>query len=391
MRFSAAILLFFANLGTAFVAAPALAQDAVPETPPELRDFRLDQPREQAPPQPAPQQTAPQEPSVTPPEARTPPETARPAPSPVRQRPQEAIPQSPDAASSRSDASAPDQEVAPVIEPEATDDSSVAPQPNLDQAPVPPPATERATVWNLPLLIGILVALLMLGLLGYILRRRRRDNWPSVEADASGEIAEPAPSQSIPASPPAKVNQDPVLPPAMATAPVTSQKSAQTGGDISILFVPEKATISFTNLTVQGQLQIANVGKLPARDMQLRAVLVSASSEQQRAIDSFFADPAQIAPNALGETKPGERLGLSLELSVPLSEMQTFPVGEQLLLVPILVASLSYAQDDGEKFTANLACMIGREAQPPKPKMGPLRIDKGPRSFAPLGQRPVYT
>ncbi len=391
MRFFAAILLFFANLGAAFVAAPALAQDAVPETPPELRDFRLDQPRDQTPPQPAPQQTAPQEPSVTPPESRTPPETARPAPGPVRQRPQEATQQSPDTASSRTDVPAPDQQVAPAIEPEATTVPSIGPQPDPDQAQIAPPVTENAIVWNLPLIAGILVALLVLGLLGYILQRRRRDNWQSVDADGSGKVATPDPSKNIPASPPEKLLHEPAPTPPTATAPVPAQKSAQISGDVSILFVPERATISFTNLTVQGQLQIANQGKSPARDMQLRAVLVSASSEQQRAIDSFFADPAQIAPNALGEAKPGERLGLSLELSVPLSEMQTFPVGEQLLLVPILVASLSYAQDNGEKFTANLACMIGREAQPPKPKMGPLRIDKGPRSFAPLGQRPVYT
>ena len=137
-------------------------------------------------------------------------------------------------------------------------------------------------------------------------------------------------------------------------------------------------------------MQIANESKVPAKNMELHAVLLSASERQQEAMASFFDDPTQIAPNALGEAKPGERLALSLELSVSLSEMQSFPLADLRLLVPILVANLSYSGADGRKEEARLACMIGREAKPPKPKMGPLRLDQGPRSFAPLGQRPVY-
>lgn len=179
----------------------------------------------------------------------------------------------------------------------------------------------------------------------------------------------------------------PVTPPA---TPKPAPPSPPPASGVSILFIPEKATISFTTLTVQGQLQIANESKVPAKNMELHAVLLSASERQQEAMASFFDDPTQIAPNALGEAKPGERLALSLELSVSLSEMQSFPLGDLRLLVPILVANLSYSGADGRKEEARLACMIGREAKPPKPKMGPLRLDQGPRSFAPLGQRPVY-
>lgn len=390
MRFSAAILLFFANLSVVVVAAPVVAQDVAPETPPELRDFRLDQPREQTPPQPAPQETVPQEPAVTPPVARTAPQIEPPAPSPVRQRPQETAPQSRDTVP-LSDVPVPDPEIASATEPEAIAEPSIATQPNPDQAPIAPSTTESSVAWNLPLVAGILVALSVLGLLIFMLRRRRRGSWQSVEADGSGEVATTASNQNMPTSPPARLPQEPAPPPPPASTPVPVQKSAHVSSEVSILFVPERATISFTNLTVKGQLQIANQGRSAARYMQLRAILVSASSEQQRAIGSFFADPAQIAPTALGEAKPDERLGLSLELSVPLSEMQTFPVGDQRLLVPILVASLTYADESGATTEAHLACMIGREAQPPKAKMGPFRIDKGPRSFAPLGQRPVFT
>jgi hypothetical protein len=156
-----------------------------------------------------------------------------------------------------------------------------------------------------------------------------------------------------------------------------------------MLFTPEKATISFTTLTVKGQLQIANDGTSPAKNLELRAVLLSASGRQQEAMRSFFVDHATIAANPLGEAKPGERLALSLELSVSLGDMQAFSMGDWRLLVPILVANLGYTDVDGEKNEVRLACMIGREAKPPKPKLGPLRLDQGPRSFGHLGQRPV--
>jgi hypothetical protein len=67
-------------------------------------------------------------------------------------------------------------------------------------------------------------------------------------------------------------------------------------------------------------------------------------------------------------------------------------LGDQRLMVPIILATLQYRVDgQPNPLRAEMAHMIGREANPPKPKMGPLRLDLGPRSFAPLGTRPLYT
>jgi outer membrane biosynthesis protein TonB len=365
--------------------AVAHAQDAVPETPPELRDFRLDQPRPEAQPQTEPTTQPPQQP-VPPPAVRTAPEPEQAAPitQATQQAPRSAASQSP-----RNNTPATETEAAP--NPAVDDTKPVSPEatpvdPKIDAAVAPTASAEPApSSWNLNLLFGVAAGVLAILGFAVVALRRRRLHTSDVEGYGIAEAAVPQMPSTDPVDTP-KPAPSPASPPAKLPA-LAEAKSA----DVSITFIPEKATISFTNLTVQGQLQIANESKVLAKDMQLRAVLLSASSQQQLAIDTFFSDPTQIAPNALGEAKPGERLGLSLELSVPLSEMQTFPLGDQRLLVPILVASLSYAGDNDETSAAHLACMIGREAQPPKPKMGPLRLDKGPRSFAPLGQRPVYT
>ncbi len=153
-------------------------------------------------------------------------------------------------------------------------------------------------------------------------------------------------------------------------------------------FVPDNAVVSLANLSIRGQLQVANEGPDIIEGLTLRAVLIAASAQQQQAIESFFAHPGRIPPSSVGTLNPGERIGLTLELSVALHEMQTFVLGDKTLLVPILLAHLSYdnaVQHEG----AQLVTMIGREANPPTSKMGPLRLDLGPRTFGQLGHRPL--
>ena len=107
----------------------------------------------------------------------------------------------------------------------------------------------------------------------------------------------------------------------------------------------------------------------------------------KNAIDHFFAQPQAMSSSPIISVKPGEQIGLNLELSIALDEMQTFVVDGRSLLVPILVASLSDASGE----LARVTCMVGREATPPQPKMGPLRLDQGPRSFDRLGQRALVS
>lgn len=153
-------------------------------------------------------------------------------------------------------------------------------------------------------------------------------------------------------------------------------------------FVPENAVISLANLVVRGELQVVNQGPDIIPALTLRALLIAASTRQQQAIDGFFADAHQIPPSPVGALHPGERIGLMLELSVPLHEMEAFVLGDKRLLVPILLAHLS-CDDAAPEHEARLVTMIGREANPPTAKMGPLRLDLGPRNFGQLGQRPL--
>ena len=353
-----------------FAASSVGAQQTIPETPPELRNFRLDP--ERTPPKPEPQPTTAAPPAAVPtlPEANS----SQPAP---RQEPASARRAPP------SNAAPTTQNIPPVIPakealPEAPRSPTVAEPdaPVIDETTAEPSSANSPSAQSTgsPIFVGL--GLGSVALLAFIFWRRRRR-----QSIVQPEISEPA-IEELPIEPMSEIEVPRAQPPPVVE--LSENKPA-----IMLHFIPEKATISFTTLTVKGQLQLINKGKLPAKDLQLRAGLISASANQANVIADFHRNAASLQTEPLGDTQAGERFAMAIELSVPLTELHSFPLGDQQLLVPIVIASLSYGDGSALQEHAFVACMIGREATPPQLKMAPLRLDLGPRSFAPLGQRPV--
>lgn len=227
---------------------------------------------------------------------------------------------------------------------------------------------------------ALAAALALLG--GWLIyRRRRADN---------GAVAEPSPVSNY--TPPAPV---PAAVPIAAATPVPAEPAPPIEAiakrpRITLEFIPDKATLGFTALTLKGQLLLVNEGDAPATDMQLRATMISANQRQKETIAAFHGGAIPIDPNALGSAKEGERLALQIEMAVQVSEIESYSVGDQRIFVPVMLANVAYSWDGGAD-NITVACMVGRESDPPGSKMGPLRLDRGPRSFAPLGQRPLTT
>lgn len=168
------------------------------------------------------------------------------------------------------------------------------------------------------------------------------------------------------------------------TLPYASDARAQ----LVVEYLPARADVGVDNLTVAGRMRVTNIGNAPARAMQLRLALTSASAQQAQVISSFHADTEHFAAKDIGDLEPGKSLDMDVELGIALKDLQSFTINGQRLFVPMLLANVGYAWDarDGQD-KAEFACLIGRESTPPQEKMGPLRLDLGPRSFAGLGQR----
>lgn len=345
------------------MASAAAAQDALPETPPELRDFRLDPER------PAPQPTP--KPEVQPPPVAPTVETQR-QPAAPSDRTSVA---SPSSQPSRSVPDA-DRNTASEAEPRPAD-TAVEPTTEMVAPPLqtPAPVAETPTSATAPSAIAwwqILAALLAaLALLGGWLFMRKRRNTGIEKSDVA--VAEPLPK--------------PVAAPAPQVAPLIVEIAKRPR--LSLEFIPDKATLGFSALTLKGRLQLINEGDAPARDMQLRLAMISANQRQSQTIAAFHGGSIPIEPKTIGEAKAGERLALDIEMSVQVNELDSYMVGEKKIFVPVMLANLSYEWEGGND-NVTMAWMVGRETEPSQPKMGPLRLDLGPRSFSPLGQRPIY-
>ena len=386
----------------AWVPSATLAQDsgALPDTPKELRDFRLDP--QNAPATETPKQVTP--PPVTPtvepqPKQQASPPQTRPQPEPRRTetvRAPQSRDQAPRQAAPEEQTPEPvvtDEVVAePVLETVEPSTETVAPEATSVAAP-------ETTGSSFPSwLIWLAGAIVAIGAAAFLLLRRgKAEDEEVVEAvlpaaPAEPEMLEAAPAEMAPVETLPEVEPEPAVVPEPVAAPKAKKKKAVAAKRplLDVTFTPVKAVISIANLTVSGKMRIVNSGDLAAEAMKLRIVLTSAQQGQPEMVANFHSDAPNMPGETIGSVNAGEDLNLSIDLQVPLSELRSYPVGNQQLFVPLIVANLAYGWDGAEDVdTVETACLIGKEASPPQPKMGALRLDLGPRSFDGLGQRPL--
>ncbi len=344
------------------MASSAVAQDALPETPPELRDFRLDP--ERPAPQPTPNTEA-QPPPVAP--------TLEPQPAAPRDRAGAATPtRQPSPSIADADRSTANEDGLPPADMAVEPTAEVVKPPLLETAPIaetPAPAAAPSAIAWWQIAAALLAALALLG--GWLFLRKGRKK--GIEK-ADSAVAEPL----VP---------HPVAGPAPQVAPTIVGNARRPR--LSLEFIPDKATLGFSALTLKGQLRVVNEGDASASDMQLRATMISANQQQRETIAAFHGGAIPITPNPLGEANAGERLAVDIEMSLPVNELDSYSVGERKIFVPVMLVNIAYAWVGGND-DITMAWMVGRESEPQQPKMGPLRLDLGPRSFSPLGQRPIY-
>ncbi len=358
-RFALSVILF------GLAASTVAAQEAVPETPPELRDFRLDP--ERAPPEPQPQaevQPPPVVRIIEPDAQNSAPPSERPAPVEPRQTRRQA--DTAGVAETADDPGEPSRE-AIAAPPTVNVPAPSASTETLDEA-APLQVVAPSMPWWQIIAALFMVVVALLG--GWLYARRRRAH--VAEAEGLRPIA--------PATTPVIVPEAPIA--AAIEKPAPRPR-------IVLEFIPDKATLGFTALTVKGQIRLINQGDAPANDMQLRATMVSANQRHKETIAAFHGGAIPIEPNPLGTAKAGERIALDIEMSVQVNDLDSYNVGDRKIFAPVMLANLAYAWEGGTD-NVTIACMIGRETDPPQPRMGPLRLDLGPRSFSPLGQRPIY-
>lgn len=419
-----------------FAAQSALsAQEVIPQTSPELRDFKLDPEKPKPAPKPLPQDN---EPSAPPEQAAPPVRTApapvqRPAPNPsprpaltlpeaaldTQRRSADPAPQRKAAETLRPAAAAPVENAVPSAESEITP-TPVTPAQEAASPPEPLPGdiAEPSSAPNTDVIEQVdetqqptaywwiaIAAAAFVGALALFLRRRKSTPIADEEIESTaaytghqpGPLSEPDTSETeapkpLPIPAPAPQHAEEALS-AMAAKPTPAKPARKTKRpELELSFIPEKATLSLAKLTIKGQIRIINGGNAEAKSMSMRAAIISANAQQDEQISAFHSVP-DMHSDEIGAATIGERIAMDIDLIIPISELSHYPMGNMQLFAPIVVVHIDYTWGGGasvKKDIAKISCIIGRESTPPKPKMAPLRLDLGPRSFTPLGQRPVF-
>jgi hypothetical protein len=410
--------------------SPADSLTAPPPTqgtvgPPQLRNFDLQGSK-----------IVPVKPQTTPPTINVPlPRVSTPEPAlPAQTRqtvPAETRPAEPPAPTAKRTAPAA-QPAAPAVIPKS--EAVPAGPPVEEQAPViaqqvplaPPPIVEQsapesaaAFSWTYPLAVA-LGAILLGGLLFLFLRARRRESteFAIVDEGALAWTAPLPPAEPLPATTPVdRSAQDELIlePPApeptpdppsflvrAATPPEPEAKPvaappATNGGVIGIQlrpwlelqFRPERATTTPAEASVQFELAVVNKGNIVATKVRVEAQMFNAGPQLEAEIEQFFA--AAIPPAASGmipDIPPRDVATLRNVIAMPKDLVREIEINGRRLFIPTVAFNVIYEWGNGKKGRTSMAFLVGREAETPSSRMGPFRLDQGPRIYRQVGQRP---
>jgi len=372
------------------LSTPAAAQEAVPNSPPELRDFRL---RPNAPPPAEPEPLIVpvlRPPAVAapapPPAATTIPPRAQPVPArqaqpaPARQ-PQAAPPVARAAPSPVTTAPPLDEPVAevapPPVEAEPLPPLAAEIAPPAAPAARPPVAADAPGLpgWTIWAALGLALSAIATALVVRRTRHREPEREPEVrdrEQVALDRLLLAGTAQ--PSFPP-----DPAPAPAPAAPPAGRPW-------IEIEFRPGTASATAEQTVIEYELVLANKGEGEARNVRGSARIFSASKDQNAELAAFFAEAVE--PSGPPRTiAPGETVGFSQALMLPAGEMKPVEMHGRSLLIPLIAFNVRYEWGDGQEGQTAMSFVVGREARPPAEKMAPLRLDLGPRVYRQLATR----
>jgi hypothetical protein len=310
------------------------------------------------------------------------------------------------------------------IEPQAAQPAIA--QPSVATPPIgetEEPAGAGAFAWTFSIAVaaggGLLAVLLFL-----LLRSRRQRSAEFAIVDAPAWVPPAPPPEPKPPTPPlARAAPDELLlspdsqttPPAKdppsflvrsaaAPEPVpepvpvsASPAPAPSGGVVGIQlrpwldleFRPERATTTPEEASVQFELAIINNGNTVATKVRIEAGMFNAGPQLEAEVAQFFA--GQIVPVASGmiQDSPARSAAtLRNVVAMPRNLVHEIEINGRRLFIPTVAFNVHYEWGSGKKGRTSVSFLVGREAETPSSKMGPFRLDQGPRIYRQVGQRP---
>jgi hypothetical protein len=254
-----------------------------------------------------------------------------------------------------------------------------------------------------PFLPWLIAALALFAGAMFILWRRRspREAYAGVpEFDLLAPEPQPAPEPKIswqPAPTPEPVPPPPAAPrnvvsaafkaPSVAPAPA-GVVSSRLRPSIEIGVKPLRCVVDDDQVTIEFELELFNAGTAPARAIHAEASIINASATQDQDLAAFFAN-ASPTPDRLDVIAPMKRIALTSRVVAPRSAIQEYELAGRRTFVPLIAFNAVYQWSGGGSAQTSAAYLVGRETS--TDKLGPLRLDLGPRDFRSLAAHVLPT
>jgi hypothetical protein len=383
--------------------APPVSNDTI--GPRERRDFSLGKPATRTPPtvvttvpstnpprtstqqspaapqrQPLPSQAAPTGPLSSPP-----PSTTQPQPQPQPQQQPRSATGSPPLESSSSVTFQLPSAASPGESPQAGDGatSSLGSQPAL--VPVTPPESASMPLNSGPPMWPWLVAAVLAGVgVLYYGKRQRLRRATAGDAVPLAPPPEPLARTAAPRPPPVRpVAAPPPEKPASREIPgliVSTRLRPQ----LDIQFIPERLIVDQDRTTLRFAAMLLNSGNAPALDVVVDAAMFTAGANQDDEIAAFFAHPLGRG-DRIREIQPLNNMTFRSEVTIPSSSVRLFDLEGRKLFVPLVGFNALYRWGGKDAQTSE-SFIVGIDTQ--SDKMGPFRIDTGPRQFRNIAAGP---
>lgn len=196
---------------------------------------------------------------------------------------------------------------------------------------------------------------------------------------ASGLSARAAPTPA-PAPAPA---------PALAPAPQSPLEPAAQPPRLLLDFTTLGVDVTLVNAVARYHLGITNMADIVVSDVVLHGAVVQARRGMPPTVDPMRGDSLLPLLQKVADIAPDGTQRCEGQIRLPLEQIEPIEMQGRLLFVPVVHIWIGYSGPDGTRYAVTQSFVLGEESSPPGPRVGPLRLDLGPRRFTEVGQRPL--
>ncbi|MGA9582499.1 MAG: hypothetical protein WBR13_11085, partial [Allosphingosinicella sp.] len=155
---------------------------------------------------------------------------------------------------------------------------------------------------------------------------------------------------------------------------------------IELDIVPERAAATENEVYVRYALTMTNKGSADARNIRIDPRLFNAGAEGEML--AFFQGPIHdLSGSPHVVLPPGGSIRLNGQVAMPNAELREIELAGRRIFVPMVAINVAYDWSDGGAGRTSRSWLVGREAEVPTEKMGPFRLDLGPRIYRSVGRR----